>query len=374
MAATRHIVFAFAGLGLEPLLAARDLFKSSKVYRDTIAELDFAIEEHYKSENKTQPFANLSEYLLEEGVRPARNPTFETATYAEGASPTQPPTSSLLIFAAQYALARVVRAEGVEPDSVVGYSLGDCITAAVTGSFPLDAAIKLILKQDEVFDDRELVPEEGAVLAIFESLAETLDTLKQVGLLETVDIAGFPRPNATIVGGSFDAINRVQTEFEALGMKTRKTDLNLGMHSYHVQPIADVIANDPNMSSVTESNQAKVKRGIHHWSTPLGKELPPGTSLDSNYWATNLKEPVRFEQCIQGIQEQNSTRELVFLNMDMRPRPAPMIEQNLQGSVQWQSGQARTIGILELPPDVDVSRGLEDGWTWKALKQNLSRL
>lgn len=374
MKSNRHTVFAFAGLGLDPYHAAKDLFNSSQTYREQIAKLDAAIKTFYRSEARTQPFTTLTDYLLEDTTRPARNPSFGNGNHIERAAVAPPPTASLLIFAVQYALARVVQAEGVEPDSVVGYSIGDYVAAAVTGSLPLDTAVKLVLRQDEIFDDRELVAEEGAVLAVFQPLEKTFDVIKQANTSDKVDIAGFPRPNATIVGGSLNAVKQIQAECETNGISTRKTNLNLGMHSHHVQPIVDMIANDPSAFPAEDFTDACVKEDVRHWSTAFKKELSPGTPLDAKYWAANLRNPVHFEQCIRGIQDHNTTRRLIFLNMDMRPRPAPMIEQNLQGTAQWESGQTRAIGVLELPVDSNVGVELEEGWTWRALKQNLSKL
>ncbi|TGU56045.1 acyltransferase domain-containing protein, partial [Mesorhizobium sp. M00.F.Ca.ET.186.01.1.1] len=91
----------------------------------------------------------------------------------------------------EYALARLVMEWGVQPDAVIGYSLGEYIAATIAGLFTLEQALQLVLKRGELF--RRLP--DGKMLSIPLSVAEVAPFLS-----DSLEIA-IDNQASCVVGG-----------------------------------------------------------------------------------------------------------------------------------------------------------------------------
>lgn len=144
-----RVVFCFAGLGYVPLDATRDLYRTSKVFRNSIHDFEAAITAPYTQTQELRLTTSLTDYLAEPEPRPASVPGFDVESSSRDRGPTTP-LASHVIQASQYALAHVIQARGLHPSSVAGYSLGEFIAAIFTGSLPLLSAIKFQMRREEL--------------------------------------------------------------------------------------------------------------------------------------------------------------------------------------------------------------------------------
>ncbi|UQA61059.1 type I polyketide synthase [Polyangium aurulentum] len=119
--ARSRVAFVVAGeasqmRGFEP-----SLYDALPALRDAVVECDAII----------QPLLgrSITPYLL------AAGPAF--------ASPVDEPVGELGLFVLQYALARLWRSWGVEPNAVLGDGVGECVAACVAGVFRLEDALAL---------------------------------------------------------------------------------------------------------------------------------------------------------------------------------------------------------------------------------------
>lgn len=67
----------------------------------------------------------------------------------------------------------MIQAAGLQPSSVVGYSLGEYVADMVTGSLPLEVGIKLLLRHEKLLEDRSLIPNKGGTAAVQATPEET---------------------------------------------------------------------------------------------------------------------------------------------------------------------------------------------------------
>lgn len=370
MASDPRFAFCFAGHGFVPLEAARDFYRASDVFRTSIQEVEDAVADFYKTELDPRAFISIPEYLEEAEARPAFTPNFENDSRDN--LPTTPP-ATIVIFAAQYALARTVQEAGVRPWSVVGYSLGETVAAIFTKDVPLDVGIRLLLRRDKLYNNRDLIPDEGGMVTVQTDRDTTLRTLAKAGLSGTVDVGGYPHPGSTILSGNAKALDIAQETLSRDGIENQRRSISLGMHSSHVDRAASELRHNPAIFPPEDSAKAKVSHGIAHWSC-LGIELPQGTPLNANHWATIWRQPIHFKQCIEGMY--NAARpdlpqkRLIYLDVGMGPRLTRLVQNTLQKEPDWEKGNVQGISCIA-SNTIDEAAKSQTGWSLKLLEKSL---
>ncbi|CZT19120.1 uncharacterized protein RCC_04966 [Ramularia collo-cygni] len=372
-----HVVFCFAGLGYVPLEATRDLFRTSAVFRNSIHDFEDAIASHYTKTRTRRPTISLADYLAESAPRPASVPGFDSSESRDNEPTT--PLASHVIQASQYALAHTIQARGIEPSSVVGYSLGEFIAALFTGSLSLSSAIDFQARREALYQDTSLVPEPGGMLTVKAPPSETVRILVQGGAAGDAEVSGYPHPNSTILSGTAKILDRAQEILAEASIDTQRRDMKFGMHSSHVGAVTDRIRERPEdfMPTISsDGREAKVVSGINHWSC-LGVKLGADTPLNAKYWATMIRQPIHFTQCVQGIYEEhfnsNEGKELIFLDLGMGPRLSRLIVNSLKEKKEWKEGLIRAIGCVE-PMKMDAKTKKNEGWAVEELERKLSVL
>ncbi|NUO83288.1 acyltransferase domain-containing protein, partial [candidate division KSB1 bacterium] len=116
-----RVAFVFPGQGTQWPGMGRRLLDCSPVFREAVEEVDALF----------HPLGSWS--ILEEMARPAQESRLEETAYAQPA-----------LFALQIGLAAMWKSWGVEPDSVLGHSMGEAAAAFVAGALSLDDAVKVI--------------------------------------------------------------------------------------------------------------------------------------------------------------------------------------------------------------------------------------
>jgi acyl transferase domain-containing protein len=226
----QHVVFTFAGQGYPPVEAARDLYRTSQVFQDAIIDIQ-NINDALLKENaiKTGRHTRLTEYLEEDEIRPPYATSFDQCQSTDQ-SPL-PPSESLVIVAAQYALGKMLQSWGIAPRSVMAYSLGEIAAGTFTGSYTLSAVMKLLARREALLSDRSLIPQKGGLALIFADGDSVKEVLAKGGLLGTVDIAGFPGPTTTCLAGNADALEIALQKFEEADIGINHVKLEIGMVS-----------------------------------------------------------------------------------------------------------------------------------------------
>lgn len=367
---TPRIVFCFAGQGYVPLEAARDLFRTCSAFKNAIFEVDEEIQSAVERKCLQRTFIPLSEYLSESTTRPAYVPPFgeeESNEGCNGASLTTP-SAPLVIFASQYALARTLQSMDINPTDIVGYSLGEHCASMVTGSLPLEAGLKLLLRREGLFADRSLIPNEGGMMTVQSPPQEVATFLAEKGLSGAADISGYPHPGTTVLSGEAAALDDIHESMSFHGIDAQRRGIKFGMHASHVSGVACELRHKPSIFPDSASKDAVVRPGVAHWSNITGTQLPPGTPLNANYWATHLTTPIHFKQCIEGIYQKYRGNEVMFLDLGMGPRLTRLVQNTLDKTKEWESGKMRAVGC------VTRTEEKEEGWAMDALRKNLDGL
>lgn len=262
---------------------------------------------------------------------------------------------------------------------MVGYSLGEVIAAIFTGSLPLPSAIDFQMRREALYQDQSLVPEPGGMLTVQAPPPGTIQILARDGAAGDAEVSGYPHPRSTILSGTAKTLDKAQEILAKASVDTQRRDMKFGMHSSHVGAVTDRIrqhSEDYLPTVDTDGREAKVIDGIDHWSC-LGVKLSAGTPLNAKYWATMIRQPIHFQQCVQGMYEQHfhgdtatKSGELVFLDLGMGPRLSRLIENSLKDKMEWKEGLIRAVGCVE-PMKLDDEAKQKEGWALKELESKM---
>ncbi|MDN3360202.1 acyltransferase domain-containing protein, partial [Actinomadura sp. DC4] len=112
-------------------------------------------------------------------------------------------------------------------------------------------------------------------------------------LLDGVAVAAVNSPSATVVSGPPDPVRAVVAAAEGQGLRARMIDVDYASHGPQVDQITD---------ELTEAlaGVEPLPASVAYYSAVTGTRIDT-TTLDTAYWVTNLRQPVRFADAIAAL-------------------------------------------------------------------------
>ena len=185
------------------------------------------------------------------------------------------------LFAVEYSLARLWMDWGVEPEAMLGHSVGEFVAACLAGVFSLEDALALVAERGRLV---QATPP-GAMLSVplgEEALAEWLDA--------DLSLAAVNGPDLCTVSGTFEAIERLEQKLPA----SRRLHTSHAFHSALLEPAV----------APFRERVAKVERRppqIPFLSNVTGTWITAEEATDPDYWARHLRQPVRFAPAVTAL-------------------------------------------------------------------------
>ncbi|ASS74695.1 hypothetical protein CIG75_06720 [Tumebacillus algifaecis] len=194
------------------------------------------------------------------------------------------------VFAVEYALAQLLIAWGIQPASLIGYSLGEYVAATVAGVFTLEDALKLVAKRAQLIAQ---LPN-GAMLAVPMS-AEQIQPL----LGEELQIATINTVGHLVVSGTLDAVAALETTLREQGITSIRVASTHAFHSKMMEPIAE------EFKRLIASFDRQAPE-IPFVSNVTGTWITDNEAVDPDYWAKHLCQTVRFaDGIVELAQDEN---------------------------------------------------------------------
>ena len=262
----RKVAFLFSGQGPQWWGMGRELLESEPVYRELVERCD-------------RLFATLGAdwSLLRELAAGEEESRLHETEIAQPA-----------IFALQVGLAALWRSWGIEPDAVVGHSVGEVAAACVAGCLSLEDASRLVFHRGRLMQRASGL---GRMASLDLSAAETEEEVARHG--GRLCVAAYNGPASTVVAGEPDAVEALLAPLEARGVPGRLLRGSFAFHSPQMAPFAAELAE-------TLAGLAPAAGRV-----PLLSTAPPetivGLRLDAAYWGRQMVKPVRFAQAVESL-------------------------------------------------------------------------
>nr|WP_260333756.1 type I polyketide synthase [Streptomyces sp. REN17] len=193
------------------------------------------------------------------------------------------------LWAVMVSLAEAWRAAGVEPAAVVGHSQGEIAAACVAGALSLEDGARVVALRSRII--RQDLAGRGGMMSVALPADRTAELLADWdGRLQLAVLNG---PGSVVVCGEPEALDELRARLDADGVQARRIPVDYASHSVFVEEIRDRL--------LTElTGLAPRTSSVPFYSTVTAQPLDTA-GLDAEYWYTNLRRPVRFEETTRAL-------------------------------------------------------------------------
>ncbi|MGW0008075.1 acyltransferase domain-containing protein, partial [Nocardia grenadensis] len=260
-----RVVFVFPGQGSQWVGMAAELHAQSPVFGARFGECAKAL----------QSFVDWSPVDVLTGV--------EGVPSLDRVDVVQP-----VLWAVLVSLAEVWRSYGVVPDALVGHSQGEIAAAVVAGGLTLEDGARVVALRS-----RAIVALSGRGGMASVALPESDVVARIAGWDGRISVAAVNGPGQVVVSGEPAALEELVASVTAEDGRARLIPVDYASHSAQVEEIRERIVAD--LAGI-----APVSGTVPVWSTVTGDWIDTAV-MDAAYWATNLRETVRFEEATRGL-------------------------------------------------------------------------
>lgn len=260
-----RIAFVFPGHGSQWAGMGRDLMRENAVFAEWMRACDAALAR----------FVGWSVLDVLHGAPGA--PPLERADAAQAA-----------LFAVNVSLAQVWRSYGVEPEAVVGHSLGEIAACFIAGGLSLDDAARVVAARGRAVLG---IAGQGGMAAVRRPVSQVANLIDAYA--GAITIATVNGPSSTVVSGDTDAIATFIETCRANHIPATRVPIDYASHSSHVDAIRDEFVSSLRGIAPTNSK-------IPFYST-VTAELFNTVGCDAGYWYRNLRETVRLSDTTSAM-------------------------------------------------------------------------
>ena len=299
----RRLVFVFAGQGTQWAGCGSSLYDSHPVFRRVVD----AIDKHWVGH---------ADFSL-------RDASFSAAQWELDQVRLAQPS----IFMIQCALVELLKTWGIYPDCVVGHSSGEVAAAYASGALSLQEATRLVFHRATL---QQRTEGSGRMLAVgldrrgMELLLKELVVPAGDGeaMAEPAEFACENSPANTVICGRESDLQPVIEVLDGRNIQNTLIPGNIAFHSTAMEAIKDDA-----LAAFSFLDECSFKADIPFISSVTGLETE---RLDSSYWWSNIRQPVRFAAAIDTIIRNHEPH----MVLELAPHSAlqPIIQQCVEGS------------------------------------------
>ncbi|MFI5717447.1 acyltransferase domain-containing protein [Nocardia sp. NPDC051750] len=302
--ARRRVVFVCPAQGGQWTGMAGELLAAGGVFAEAIADCEAAL----------APFVDwsLSEVLRGES----------DAASLERVDVVQP-----VLFAVTVSLARLWRSYGVEPDAVVGHSIGEIAAAVVAGGLSLPDGARVMASRARIV--AETLSGSGAMVSVGLSDEETRDRLADFG--GRLFLAAVNGPRQTVITGGTDAAAEFVARCENEGVWAKRIVVDYASHSPAIEEIRDRV--------LADLAPIRPRSGDIPLCSAVTGEFLDTAGMDAGYWYRQERSPVRFAAAIECLLDAEMN---AFIELSPHPAFLSSIE-----SIADSLGRADRIATVE---------------------------
>lgn len=236
------------------------------------------------------------------------------------------------LFVVEYALACQLLAWKLEPDLMLGHSLGEYVAATLAGVFGLEEALNLVVLRGKLM--QSMAP--GAMLSIAADEAAVSQWLGG-----PIELAAVNSPRACVVCGPEAAIDSLAARLQEKEINCRKLQTSHAFHSSMMAPMAAQFR-----AAVQEARpQAPAGSLISNLN---GQLMTAAQACDPEYWVQHLLSPVRFAAGLHTVLAEGVTH---LLEVGPGGVLSAFARHALAGGAKAQGASAQAVPLMPHPQD-----------------------
>jgi acyl transferase domain-containing protein/acyl carrier protein len=268
----RPVVFLFPGQGSQYLDMGLGLYRTQPFFR---REIDHCFE--------------ILQGLMEDNIKEILYPPEKRENDSSRLNQTH--ITQPLLFAFEYALAKLLMEWGISPYAMIGHSIGEYVAACLSGVFSLEDGLALVALRGKLMQEMP----GGSMLSV--SLPEA-----ELTPLLTADIsmAAVNGPSLCVVSGPLKAIETFAKQLEENGTRTRALHTSHAFHSKMMEPILERFTTK--LRTITLNPP-----GIPYISNLTGNWITVEDATDPGYWASHIRFPVQFANGLTELLKEENT-------------------------------------------------------------------
>jgi acyl transferase domain-containing protein len=193
------------------------------------------------------------------------------------------------VFVAEYALARQLVRWGIQPEILIGYSLGEYVAACLSGVLSLADALRLVAHRAKLIS---ALPE-GAMLAVAAD-ERRLKAILVDQLAGDLDVA-IRTGTQIVLAGPHDTVDTAASRLLAAGIGCRRLATT---HAYHSRMLAPAAAE---LTQWVADNITVHPPAIPYLSNVTGEPVTKELVADPSYWARHMCETVAFGAGLEHV-------------------------------------------------------------------------
>ncbi|MCF6251821.1 MAG: SDR family NAD(P)-dependent oxidoreductase [Methylococcaceae bacterium] len=259
------IAYVFSGQGPQWWAMGRELLQKEVVFREKIIECDYLLSQY-------ADWSLLTELTAAE----------------ENSRISETEISQPLLFALQVSLVALWKSRGIEPDAVVGHSVGEVAAAHISGALDLANAIKVIFFRGLCMSH---ATGSGGMMAVALSPEQANQEISSYS--GKVSIAAINSPSSVTVSGQPDLLTDLANKLNKQSIYNKILKVQFAFHSVQMDPVKDEL-----LTALDDLELDDIHIPIY--STVLAKKANEN-GFNADYWWRNVRKKVCFAPAIQNL-------------------------------------------------------------------------